>query len=137
MEHTNQRSIALSTKILAIFAVVFGCMTIFSGSSILFASQQAQTWAGDYVPFVLWFNFLAGFVYVITGLGALYAQGWARTLALVLATTSLLVCLAFFFHIWRGGAFEMRTVGALIFRVSFWLVMVVVLTRNGKMQATA
>ncbi len=42
-------------------AIVFGIMTLVSGTSILFLSQKASEMAGDFVPFVLWFNFVAGF----------------------------------------------------------------------------
>ena len=50
----------------AIFiAIVFGIMTIKSGGAVLFTDGEARLAAGDYVSFVLWFNFLAGFLYVV------------------------------------------------------------------------
>ena len=51
---------------LAIFAILFGTLTIISGGSALF-NNEAQKLAGNYVGFVLWFNFLAGFDYVVAG----------------------------------------------------------------------
>ena len=48
-------------KAASIVAIVFGLMTIISGGSVLFI-ESARRAAGDYVPFVLWFNFLAGFM---------------------------------------------------------------------------
>ncbi len=35
--------------------------------ALLFDGEAARTAAGAYVPLVLWFNFIAGFAYVITG----------------------------------------------------------------------
>jgi len=34
--------------------------------------------AGNYVPFVLRFNFVAGFAYVIAGIGMLKQRQWAE-----------------------------------------------------------
>ena len=42
-------------------AIVFGLLTIKSGGSVLFVNGIARESAGDYVSFVLWFNFLQDF----------------------------------------------------------------------------
>lgn len=52
------------TKTAAIVAIVFGALTIISGGRALFGGVDM----GAVVPFVLWFNFLAGFAYVAAGL---------------------------------------------------------------------
>ncbi|MEZ4618290.1 MAG: hypothetical protein R2867_22630 [Caldilineaceae bacterium] len=54
-------------RAMSIVAILFGLLTILSGGRTLF-NAEAQQLAGNYVPFVLWFNFLAGFAYVIAGL---------------------------------------------------------------------
>ena len=59
----------------AIIAVVFGMMTIKSGGSVLFINGEARLAAGNYVDFVLWFNFSAGFFYVATGIGIWWKKG--------------------------------------------------------------
>ena len=41
----------------AVVALVFGMLTIKSGGSVLFIDGIAREDAGNYVPFVLWFNF--------------------------------------------------------------------------------
>lgn len=56
-------------KALALIAVVFGAMTIFSGGRALFGDEQARAAVGNAIPFVLWFNFFAGFAYILTGIG--------------------------------------------------------------------
>lgn len=63
--------------IAVLLAVAFGLLTIKSGGSVLFVDGVARQNAGNYVPFVLWFNFLAGFAYVAAGLGVLGRQRWA------------------------------------------------------------
>ena len=47
--------------IAAIVAIVFGVLTVVSGGRALFAGAEARAAVGNAVPFVLWFNFLAGF----------------------------------------------------------------------------
>lgn len=112
---------SLTTKIIGILAIVFGTVTIFSGSAILFGNQQAQEAAGNYVPFVLWFNFIAGFFYIIAGIAILRLQSWAKNLAALIAISTLLIFAAFGIHIFTGGNFEVKTIAALVLRSSVWL----------------
>ena len=55
--------------VVTVIAVVFGLLTIKSGGSVLFIDGIDREDAGNYVPFVLWFNFLTGFVYLFAGAG--------------------------------------------------------------------
>ena len=109
-------------KPMAVAAVVFGALTVFSGARALFGDAAARAAVGNAVGFVLWFNFLAGFAYVAAGLGLWLGQRWARHLAMGLALATALVAAAFAVHVMGGGAFEMRTVGALALRLGFWVV---------------
>ena len=95
-------------------------MTIREGGAVLFVDGAARAAAGDYVPFVLWFNFLAGFAYVVAGTGLVFRQTWAQRVALVIAAATLVVFVAFGAHIFGGGAFEMRTVVAMTLRSVIW-----------------
>ncbi len=105
----------------AIFAIVFGVMTLISGGSVLFGPDQARLDAGNYVPFVLWFNFGAGFAYILAGIGLFIWRQWAAALTVLIALSTLLVSAAFAFHIWQGGAYEMRTVAAMVLRSAVWI----------------
>lgn len=105
----------------AVVAVLFGLATIASGGNTLFGGTAARQAAGAYVPFVLWFNFLAGFGYVAAGAGLWLARRWAATLALAIAAATLLVFAAFGLHVLTGGAHEMRTVGAMTLRSLVWI----------------
>lgn len=116
-------------KWLAIAALVFGTLTIFSGGRALFGSDEARAALGNVVPFVLWFNFTAGFVYVIAAIGLLLAKPWAAPTAVFLAIATVLVSLAMAIFAAMGGAFEMRTVGALIIRSVFWIAIAIVAVR--------
>ncbi|HEY0885726.1 MAG TPA: hypothetical protein VGE20_10615 [Ramlibacter sp.] len=104
----------------AIVAVPFGLLTIASGGNALFGGAAAREAAGAYVPFVLWFNFLAGFAYVAAGAGLWLRCRWAAVLALAIAGATLLVFSAFGVHVLNGGAYEVRTVGAMTLRSLVW-----------------
>ena len=106
-------------KVASIFAIVFGVMTIISGGSALFVESASKA-AGAYVPFVLWFNFISGFVYVVVGVGIWKLHEWAGLLSIFLAASILFVFLVFGMHIMSGESYEMRTVLAMTFRFSVW-----------------
>ena len=112
---------SLALKGLAVFAVLFGAATLISGGRVLFGDEAARIAAGDYVPFVVWFNFLAGFAYVAAGAGLFLAREWARVLAFVIAGLTLVVFAAFGIHALIGGGFEARTVGAMTLRSLVWI----------------
>ena len=113
-------------KVLAAVAVVFGALTVFSGGQGLFGPADTRAALGHTVGFVLWFNFLAGFVYVVAGLGLWLGRRWGLWLATALALGAALVAVAFGLHVLDGGAYEMRTVGALALRLGFWAVVAAV-----------
>lgn len=104
----------------SLIAVGFGLLTIREGGAVLFFDGPARAAAGNYVPFVLWFNFLAGFAYIITGAGLWARRGWAVGLAVTIATTTALTFAAFGTHVAFGGAWEQRTLIAMSLRTLVW-----------------
>ncbi|MGB5559722.1 MAG: hypothetical protein WBN04_17150 [Paracoccaceae bacterium] len=118
--------------IVAAVAVAFGALTILSGGRALFGSAAAQAGVGNAVPFVLWFNFLSGFVYVLAGIGIALRKPWGSSLAMILALAIVAVFALFGWHIFRGGAYEMRTAGAMVLRAAVWIGIAVYLSRLPK-----
>lgn len=117
---------------MAIAAIVFGAVTVFSGGRALFGGLESRADLGSVVPFVLWFNFLAGFVYILAGAGLLLHRRWAVHAALFVAVSTILIFAAFGVHVIGGGAFEMRTLGALTIRSLFWAAVAMVSMRAMK-----
>jgi len=113
----------------SIVAILFGLLTIREGGAVLFWSADARRAAGQYVPFVVWFNFLAGFAYVIVGLGLWFRQRWAAGLAFGVAAATLAVFVAFGIHIAGGGGYEARTVVAMSLRSAVWIAIAAVAYR--------
>ncbi len=119
---TRTRSLTVAASV----AIVFGLLTIVSGGNALFGGADM----GAVVPFVLWFNFVAGFAYVAAGLGLWVQTGWATglTIAIVFATAAIFA--AFLWHISTGAAYEARTVGAMVLRLAVWVTLAIVAIRS-------
>jgi hypothetical protein len=107
---------SLTVRIAGGVAVAFGVLTVFSGGRTLLGSADM----GAVVPFVLWFNTLAGLAYVVAGLGLWQGRRWAWPLSLAIFAATLLVFAGFGLHVAQGGAFEMRTVFAMALRSAVW-----------------
>lgn len=114
----------------AAVAVAFGLLTILSGGTVLFGGAPAQQAAGAVVPVVLWFNFLSGFAYVLAGIGVALRRPWAGPLALALVAGIAAVFVLFGLHVARGGAYEMRTLGAMTLRLAVWSLIAVIALRD-------
>lgn len=108
------------TPIAAGLSVGFGLLTIVLGAAALRGAADM----GAVVPFVLWFNFCAGFAYVGAGVLLWRRHRWAFAPALALFLTTAAVFAAFGLHVAQGGAFEMRTVWAMTLRSLVWAGMV-------------
>jgi hypothetical protein len=110
-------------------AIAFGLLTIWEGGNVLFGSEAARRAAGHYVPFVLWFNFIAGYAYVVAGAGLWGRQRWAPHLAVAIAAATALTFVAFGEHGHAGGAYEQRTIVAMTLRTLVWTVIAVIARR--------
>lgn len=109
-------------RIAGVGAIVFGVLTLVSGGATLLGALEM----GAVVPFVLWFNTLAGAVYVAAGIGLWQGRRWALALSVAILAATLLVFAGFGLHVARGGAFEMRTVAAMGLRSAVWGVLALV-----------
>ena len=116
--------------IAAVVVTLFGLLTVLSGGRALFGGPEARAAVGDAVPFVLWFNFLAGFAYVTAGIGLILQTSWAAKLSIAILVATVLVMIAFGVHVLLGGAYEMRTVWAMSLRTVVWGVVVGLVIRN-------
>lgn len=121
-----RRSRALT--IAAAVAAIFGLLTVVSGGRALFGGVDM----GAVVPFVLWFNFVAGFAYVLAGIGLWRRARWAPMLSLGIAVATTAVFAAFLWHVLSGGAWEARTMGAMILRTGIWAAIAALVLRCKK-----
>lgn len=79
------------------------------------------------MPFVLVFNFLAGFAYLVGAVALWLNHPAARTIAWLIALSTLSVFAAFLWAVFGGTPYEIRTVGAMTVRAGFWLAIAILL----------
>jgi hypothetical protein len=113
---TETPSARLRRLALIVIPVFFGLVTLREGSANLFGTPEIVI-----VPFVLWYNFVAGAFYVLAGVGFARRAAWAPKLALGIAVGNALVLLALLVHIGVGLPFAARTPFAMIFRTFLWV----------------
>lgn len=116
----THRQSCVWVRVISLIAIGFGLLSIKEGGAVLFFDGAARAAAGNYVPFVLWFNFLAGFVYVIAGVGLWLRRYWSRRLAAAIAAATVLTFAAFGVFMYAGGAWEQRTLIAMSVRTLVW-----------------
>lgn len=105
-----------SLRALALLAGLAGLLTIRAGALAVFGNVDV----GTAVPFVLWFNFLAGFAYVAAAGGLWALRPWSAWLAAAIAASTALVLAMFGLNVAGGGAFEARTMLTLVLRTAGW-----------------
>ena len=113
-------------RIAAGLALVFGVLTVISGGRALFGGVDM----GAVVPFVLWFNFAAGFAYVLAAIGLWRGLPWAAWLALAIAVATIAVFAAFLWHVASGAPWEPRTLAAMTLRSGVWAVIAALALRR-------
>jgi hypothetical protein len=115
---------------------VFGLLTLFLSTSVIFDLFGIRAKEGNYVLFVVAANFLASLCYLIAAVGIIKSRQWVTKL-LAFATVILLAAfVALMFHVNAGGLYETKTIGAMIFRTSLTLLFTLsayfLLSRSGK-----
>lgn len=127
--NTTKQQRGLLIWAISLVAIAFGILTIKEGGMTLSGDEAAVRAAGNYVPFVLWFNFLAGFAYVIAGIGLWLQQRWAVWLSIAIAVATAITFATFGVHVFLGGLYEKRTVIAMSLRTLVWVVIATVAGR--------
>ena len=130
IETENERTIGV--WVASLVAIVFGLMTIREGGMVLFGPPEYAEAAGNYVPFVLWFNFIAGSFYIIAGVYIFMQNRAGAILAMIIAVMTVIVFGAFGVHVVFGGEFESRTVIAMSLRSLVWTAIAVFTYRTLK-----
>ncbi len=118
-KNTNNRTTGI--WIVSFVAIIFGLMTLKEGGLVLFGPQEYEQQAGNYVAFVLWFNFIAGFFYIVAGVCLFLQKQVGIRLAIIIALSTVIVFVAFAVHIFSGGEFETRTLIAMSLRSLVWI----------------
>lgn len=130
MSVVKSQSSKIRRRIVAALALVFGAVTVFSAGNVLFGADIARELVGNFIPFIVWFNFAAGFLYIVAAVGIWLGRNWALGVSLFIAAATALAAVIFSILVMQGSEFEVRTIGALVLRIGFWAAISVFLFRN-------
>jgi hypothetical protein len=96
--------------------IAFGLLTLFLSSSVIFDLFGIREKEGNYVPFIVWANFISSILYLIA------AVTWIRKMKVtstLLGISTVILTLGFIgllIHVNAGGLHETKTIGAMVFR---------------------
>lgn len=107
--------------ILATFLTGFGLLTLFLSTSVILDLFGVRAREGNYVLFIVWANFISSILYLFAAYGFFKSKKW--TIKLLISSSVILITAlsGLFYYINSGGIYEVKTVGAMFFRISVTL----------------
>ena len=108
---------ALPYSIAAILAV-FGLVTLFLSGSVILDLFGIRAKEGNYVLFIVWANFISSILYLVAAVGFIKLKTWTLRPLGVSVLVLLLAFAGLFTHIYTGGIYETKTIGAMVFRIT-------------------
>jgi len=97
-------------------------LTLFLSSSVLFDWFGIRAKEGNYVPLVVWANFISSGLYLAAAYGLLKQKKWTVRPLLVSVFILIGALVGLYVHIEAGGLYETKTIEALVFRTGLTLV---------------
>lgn len=110
----------------AIVLFAFGILTLFLSTSLFLDLFDVRAREGNYVLFVVWSNFVASILYLFAVYGLIKQKAWTK---FVLGSAALILIGSFIalkVHIGNGGLYEVKTVGAMLFRIGVTLLFTII-----------
>lgn len=111
--------------VLATILFAFGLLTVFLTGSVLLDLFGMREKEGHYVLAIVWANLIAGLVYLLTAYGVIKEEKWTVNTLLIALSVLIIGQILFFAHVVNGGLYETKTVGAMIFRIAFTVLLAV------------
>ena len=102
---------------LTLLLVLFGLLTLKEGGTALAGALTGNA-SGSYWPPVIALNTFTGVLYLAAALALTFRQRMTERLSRVILGVAAGSALLFFGYILLGGAFETRTVYAILFRMA-------------------
>ncbi|HNP68875.1 MAG TPA: hypothetical protein PKH16_13290 [Aequorivita sp.] len=103
--------------VIAVLLIVFALLTLFLSSSVIFDWFGIRAKEGNYVPLVVWANFMVSLLYLLASYGYLFLKKWSLSVMLIAVIILVLAYIGLFIYINNDGLYESRTIGAMLFRI--------------------
>ena len=104
-------------KITAIALLLFALLTLFLSSSVIFNLFGIRGKEGNYVPLVVWANFISSILYLAAAYGLFKMKKWSVWLLVISVVILVAAFIGLKLHISEGGLYEVKTLNAMIFRI--------------------
>lgn len=112
-------------KIAATVLLLFALLTLFLSSSVIFDLFGIREKEGNYVPLVVWANFISSILYLAAAYGLLKLKKWAVWLLVIAVVILVAAFIGLKIHISEGGLYEAKTANAMIFRIGLTILLAV------------
>lgn len=106
---------------IAVILAIFGLITLFLSSSVIFDLFGIREKEGNYVLFVVISNFVASLLYLFATYGFIKNKIWTAKLLYVSSGILVVAFVGLLVHVNSGGIYETKTIGAMVFRIIFTL----------------
>ncbi|HTN09254.1 hypothetical protein [Agriterribacter sp.] len=103
-------------KIGALVSAFFGLLTVFAGGSVILDLFGMREKEGNYILFVVWANFICGFLYLIASYGFFKRKNWTASIIGFTVWILIAAFIVLFFRIWDEEPYENKTIIAMVFR---------------------
>ncbi|MCO5248401.1 MAG: hypothetical protein M9887_05580 [Chitinophagales bacterium] len=107
-------------KVLRVFTIglmtLIGLVSLFMTTSIFLNLFDLRAKEGNYVSFVVAANFICAFIYLFAGYGLATYKVWTVTILKLALVILIMAFIGLGIHIYTGGIYETKTVGAMAFR---------------------
>ncbi len=102
--------------------IAFGLMTLYLSGSVIFDLFDMRAKQGNYVSFVIWANFICGFLYLLGGYGLLKQKPWSIVLFRYALMLLVITYMAFIIYVEKGGVHKTDTFKALAVRTGITII---------------
>ncbi len=119
----------MKKTILVIVLILFGAVTLFMSSSIIFDWFSIREKEGNYVAGIVWANLVCAILYLVAAYGIFKNQTWSRFPLTISLLILILAYIGLFIHINNGGLYETKTVGAMAFRIGITALLLFITTK--------
>jgi hypothetical protein len=111
--------------IIAAIVAAFGLLTLFLSCSVIFDLFGIRAKEGNYVPLVVWANFISSILYIAAAYGLLKMKNWSVWLLSISVFILIAAFICLKLHIYSGGLYEAKTVNAMMFRIGLTVLIAV------------
>ena len=95
---------------------LFGIVTLFMSTSVIFGLFDIREKEGAYVLFVVIANFICAFLYIAAAYGFFTKKKWTTMVLNFSVGILIITFIGLGIHIYSGGIYEQKTIYAMMFR---------------------